>query len=140
MEKPLLNEPGIFPVEEVLKELLGGSYPVYAELMNIIAEPAWGLVPEWHYYKDGKAWLCKVVHKKKTIFWLSVWDKYFKTTFYFTEKNSPGISGLDIDEELKGNFTQSKHIGKLIPLTVKVNRKEQLQDVLRIVEYKKNLK
>ncbi|PKP08994.1 MAG: hypothetical protein CVU09_13085 [Bacteroidetes bacterium HGW-Bacteroidetes-4] len=37
---------------------------------------------QWRYYNDGKAWLCKVSYKKKTVFWLSVWEAYFKVAFY----------------------------------------------------------
>ena len=51
---------------------------------------------EWRYYNDGKAWLCKVVNKKKTVFWLSIWEHYFKTSFYFTEKHLESIDALNI--------------------------------------------
>ncbi len=140
METQLLREQGVLPEKEVLESALTGSYPVFEELMDIITGTEYGLVPEWNYYKDGKAWLCKVCYKKKTVFWLSVWDGYFKTGFYFTEKNGMGITGLDIEESLKEGFSRSKPIGKLIPLTVNVNKKEQIKDILGIIEYKKSLK
>ena len=81
-------------------------------------------MPEWNYYKDGNAWLCKVCLKKKTVFWLSVWDKYFRTGFYFSEKYRSGVMELDIGDDLKENFSQAKPIGKLIPLAISVNGKE----------------
>lgn len=140
METQLLREQGVLPEKEVLESALTGSYPVFEELMDIITGTEYGLVPEWNYYKDGKAWLCKVCYKKKTVFWLSVWDGYFKTGFYFTEKNGMGITGLDIEESLKEGFSRSKPIGKLIPLTVNVNKKEQIKNILGIIEYKKSLK
>lgn len=140
METPLLKDQQIFPVKEVLEGTLGNSYPVYEELMYLITNTKYGLVPEWNYYKDGKAWLCKVCYKTKTVFWLSVWDGFFKTGFYFTEKTGPGIAGLDIDENLKESFISSKPIGKLIPLALSMRKKEQLKDLLTIIEYKKSLK
>ena len=87
MEKRLLSEQEIIPTEEVLKDVLGNGYRAFEELINAITTPELGLIPEWNYYKDGKSWLCKVCYKKKTIFWLSVWDKFFKICFYFTEKH-----------------------------------------------------
>jgi len=140
METQLLRDQHIFPTKEVLKNELGNSYSAFEELTEIITDPGYGLVIEWRYYNDGKAWLCKVTYKKKTIFWLSVWDKYFKTTFYFTEKNSTGIAELKIEKKIKESFSRSKHIGKLTPLTISINKKEEINDVLKIVEYKKNLK
>lgn len=140
METLLLKDPDIFPTNEVLKNTLVASYPVYEEFMKIITGETYGLVPQWNYYKDGKAWLCKVCFKKKTVFWLSVWDEFFKTGFYFTEKNSAAISGLDIAESIKESFSQNKHIGKLIPLGIRMSSKEQITDLLIIIEYKKSLK
>jgi hypothetical protein len=140
MEKPILNDPEIFPTGKVLENVLVNCYPVFELLINKVTTEPFGLAPEWRYYKDGHAWLCKVVHKKKTIFWLSVWDGYFKTTFYFTEKTGAGIAGLKIGDELKDTFSQNKHIGKLIPLTLSMHTTEQIDDLLRIVAYKMSLK
>jgi len=97
-------------------------------------------VPEWRYYNDGKAWLCKVVFKKKTIFWLSVWDGFFKTGFYFVERHCPGIHELEIDESIKQNLRLAKPSGTLYPVGLVLNREEQIPDLLKIIEYKKNLK
>jgi hypothetical protein len=140
METIQLKDPQILPTNEVLAEVLGNSYQVFDELMKIITDPDFGLVVDWHYYNDGKAWLCKVVYKKKTVFWLSAWDKLFKTTFYFTEKNCSGIIEMDIDETIKKEFSERKSIGKLLPLTIEMKQKEQLPDLLKIIEYKKGLK
>ncbi len=140
MEAPLLKEPEIIPSEEVLSKLLGKSYTAFESFISTITGPEYGLDPQWNYYKDGKAWLCKVQYKKKTVFWLSVWDKYFKTGFYFTEKNADGIYQLNISKEIKEDFKNSKPIGKLIPLVMSISKKEQLKDVLKIIDYKKALK
>jgi hypothetical protein len=100
------------------------------------------LVTEWRYYNDGKSWLCKITFKKKTIIWLSVWENFFRVSFYFTEKNSVGIPALEINKEIKDNFEQAKKntIGKLIPLLIEVNSENQIADILKIAEYKKKLK
>lgn len=79
-------------------------------------------------------------YKKKTIFWLSVWDKYFKIAFYFIEKNSPGIAKLNIDKSILEDFSHAKPAGKLLPLVITFRKKSQIPDVLKIVEYKKSLK
>jgi hypothetical protein len=140
MELPFLKDQEVYPSDDVLKNVLGTSYPAYQELIARITDTEFELEPEWRYYKDGKAWLCKVCNIKKTIFWLSVWDKCFKVAFYFTEKTKPGILELNIKEEIKESFKKSKPIGKLIPLTVEIHDKEQITDVLTVAGFKKNLK
>jgi hypothetical protein len=140
METLLLRDQNLPPTKEVLKNALGENYDVFKELLGAITDSKYALNSQWNYYKDGKAWLCKVCYKKKTIFWLSVWENFFKTAFYFTGKNSSGIMELDIDENIKNNFAHHKPVGKLIPLVINMERKEQIQDLLKIIEYKKNLK
>lgn len=136
----LLRDPKVFPGPEVLKDSLHEAYPVYEELISGITSPEYGLVPEWRYYKDGKAWLCKAVHKKKTIFWLSVWDKFFKVSFYFTKTTSIGVADLTIRKSIKDKLISSKPVGKLVPLIIEVQKKEQLKDILKLIGYKKSLK
>lgn len=140
MEGQLLREKDVLPTEEVLENALGESYSAFSELIRIITKPEFGLETQWNYYNDGKAWLCKVSHKKKTVFWLSVWDGFFKTGFYFTEKNSSGVLNLDIHERIKEDFIQRKSIGKLMPLAINVKNREQIADILKIIGYKKSLK
>ncbi len=91
----LLRDPAQQPGDKLFREILTEQlYKAYEELLKIIPES--GLSYEWRYYNDGKAWLCKITHKKKTVAWLSLWENAFKTTFYFTEKTGAGIKSLDI--------------------------------------------
>ncbi|MDO9633523.1 MAG: hypothetical protein Q7J05_00575 [Paludibacter sp.] len=52
------------------------------------------------------------------------------------EKHVAAILALEIEEQIKKTFSYVKHIGKLIPLIVNVERKEQIKDVLTIIDYK----
>ncbi len=141
VQKQLLRDPDVSPTGKQLKNVLGKKlYGIYDELFNTLTSDSWALKFEWNYYKDGKAWLCKVIHKKKTVFWLSVWENFIKTGFYFTEKTRSGVLELDIADAIKIKFAGSEVVGKLIPLSLDINGKEQLKDLFKIAEYKKNLK
>ncbi|MFV0537523.1 MAG: DUF3788 family protein [Dysgonomonas sp.] len=72
--------------------------------------------------------------------YLSVWDGYFKTSFFFTAKNCLAVGDLDIESRIKEEFAQVKATGKLLPLILDIRKKEQLSDLLKIIEYKKSLK
>lgn len=140
METMVLREPRISPTKKVLENALGKAYAAYEELMTVITAKGVDLTPQWHYYNDGKAWLCKVQYKKKTVFWLSVWDKHFRIAFYFTQKNCQGIQDLDIDANIKKNFAETIASGKFLPLAMNINKKSQLKDALVVIGYKKSLK
>ncbi len=140
MEEILLREQEVFPSEKVLANALGDRIDVYNELIRLITETKLGLMPEWRYYNDGKAWLCKVCFKKKTVFWLSVWKEFIKIGFYFSEKNGLEVMELDISESIKEEFSKSKKIGKLIPLVINMTQKEQIDEIIKISEYKVRIK
>ncbi|MDR2680354.1 MAG: DUF3788 domain-containing protein [Tannerella sp.] len=136
----LLREQEVFPSKEVLKNALGEEgYSVFEELEAKLTSGEFAFTLDWNYYRDGKGWLCKVCRKKKTVFWISVWNGFFKAAFYFTEKHLEDIAAMDISEEIKKEFCQTKPVGKLLPLRISVNKQEQLTDLLRITEYKIHL-
>ena len=136
-----LRDPEIFPSDEILRDALGDAvYKILESFLVTISGAEYGLTVEWRYYNDGKAWLAKAVYKKKTILWLSVWDGFFKTSLYFTEKHLEAIAALEISETIKEEFAAAKSIGKLIPMIMDVSTGKQLDDLLTVVRFKKNLK
>ncbi len=132
----LLKDPDVSPTAEVLEKVLGKKYPVFKEFMNTAESEDFKFNPEWRYYKDGKAWLCKITFKKKTVVWLSVWSDCFKVAFYFTEKSGGGIPGLKINDTIKKDYINHKPIGKLKPLVVEIRMKSQLCDINTLLKYK----
>ena len=138
-EIPQLREEYILPTNEVIAKVLGESNAAYEVFTSKLTNDL-GLNLEWIYYKDQGSWLCKVLHKKKNLFWISVWDNFFRTTFFFTERHLEGFATLDISENIKDDLCASKPIGKLIPLMLSITQKEQIADLLKIIEFKKSLK
>ena len=98
-KKMLLREQEIYPSKEILQETLGKAYHLLEELETQLTQAEFSLSFNWNYYKDSKAWLCKVSYKKKTIFRLSIWEGYFRASFFFLERHLEGIRALGIDEK-----------------------------------------
>ena len=140
MERQMLRDPMIPPSEQLLKEILGDSYGAYYELIRRYEEPDYNLQPQWRYYNDGKAWLCKVVYKNKTVFWLSIWEGFFKTSFFFRERDCSGILVLEIDKSYKQQLESSQTFGKLHPVVLVIKHPDQLEDLAKLIRYKKGLK
>lgn len=136
METQLLKDPNIYPDAAVLKDVLRSTYSVFQKFMETIESDSYRFVPEWRYYRDGNAWLCKITFKKKTVAWLSTWSGCFKVSLYFTEKSGEGILKLGIQESTKERYRTHKSIGKLKPLIFEVSKKNQLAEVFTILKYK----
>lgn len=139
-DKPSLKDPEQYPDDEVLGSYLGPAKSVWDAFMDMIKNDHPLYTPEWRYYKDGGNWLCKVIKKKKTICWVSVWDGFFKTTFYFGDKAEPLILESDLDQAYKDLFVNGKHYGKIRGITVEVREAADLVHTEKLMGIKEKLK
>src|SRR5574344_1490165 len=89
-----LTDESVYPDEKILKGVLENSFSAYSELLQLFASK--NMEGELRYYKDGKAWLCKVQFKKKTIVWMSAWKGFMQATVYVMDRHLEGLLGLDI--------------------------------------------
>ena len=138
METQLFRDPLIKPADKVLETELGKNYALYLEYAKKTKEL--NLVLEWNYYNDGKQWLCKTLHKKKNLCWLSVWNTGFKLTFYFPERAIDGVYQLDISEEIKKIAEEMKPVGKSHPILIPMKNKKWIGEALKLLKYKMDFK
>jgi len=134
-----LRDEAIFPDDAVLSAVLGPSFGQYSLLLDLFDRH--GLSWEWRYYKDGKAWLCKVsqsgrTKKTRTIVWMSAWKGFMKATMYFPEKYAPGIYDLGIGEETKALLRNAKLVGKSTPCSFDITADSSLADFEAVMVYK----
>lgn len=129
-----LRDEKLFPDENVLQKVLGESYVVYCQMLKLFDQNE--MTYEWRYYKDGKAWLCKVQKKKKTIIWMSAWKGYLKATIYVPEKHTEGIYELPISEKTKEAIKHSKNVGKSKPCMFEIKQQDVLNELEIIMKYK----
>lgn len=133
-----LRDESIFPDKSVLISVLRKSYVVYTDLLDLYDRN--DLDYEWRYYKDGKAWLCKVQKKKKTIVWMSVWKGFMKAGIYFPVRLLNEILDLDINEDLKEKFLKTKNVGKSKPCIFEIRDQDILVDFEKVMLLKINSK
>jgi hypothetical protein len=132
----LLTSPNLDIASEELKHELGRWFSIYETLTDALSKKPYGIAPEWRFYKDGGAWLCKMTRKKKTVFWISAWKQFLKCGFYFTQKTGVGIADLSIDQSLKSLYTNTTPVGRLHPLEIDITNKKQLDDLYTVAGYK----
>lgn len=134
MERPLLNDGNQYPTDIMLASALGSSMEVYQAFIDSLSK--YQIELEWYYYNDSKSWLGKAVSKKKTVFWLSVWQGFFKVSFHFSEKARLGIMNLPISFETKVHLENAPIKGKLVSVAIDVSDQGHLEDIFTLVSYK----
>lgn len=129
-----LRNENIYPDEQVLTSVLGNAYPAYTGLLQLYDRI--GLNYEWRYYHDGKAWLCKVQFKKRTIVWMSAWKEFMQATIYFPEKYLELVWDADISASQKEKIRNTKNVGKSKPCTFELRDASVLADIEKIIQLK----
>jgi len=129
-----LNDESVYPDDQVLKAVLKKSFNTYCQLLKLYDDNK--MQYEWRYYKDGKAWLCKVQIKKRTIVWMSAWNGYMQATIYFPEKYIEEIYALDISEDTKMKIRETKNVGKSKPCIFEIRNKDIPEDFKKVMQFK----
>lgn len=148
-EQQLLREPNIEPTSEAIAEALGTTNSTYIKFIEKLKSH--DIEVDWRYYKDGKAWLGKALHKwtsirgtqkEMTAFWLSIWDGFFKVSIYIPEKARADALKLSLDDEVKEVIGNSKQMGKLkfFPLVFDVHSDKVFDDIYTLIDFRKTIK
>lgn len=148
--KQLLRNPNIQPTSDIIAEALQDANDSYIKFLNELANQDIDL--EWRYYTDGKAWLGKGLYKwlgvrggqkVTTVFWLSIWEAFFKITIYIPEKARDDLFSLPLNNTVKQMINDSKQMGnrlKFFPLVFELNSNESFEQIHILFDFKKSLK
>jgi len=135
MDNKVLSDPDLYPSEKVLSRVLKRAHPAFVSLLAFNHQHYPQFAERWKYYRDGKSWLMNVSMKKKTLFWLSVGDGFFRVTFYMNTKARELVMKSALGEELKKHVTTN--IGKqLVGLTLHVKTKKDIEPYEELMQIK----
>jgi hypothetical protein len=140
MDRPVLNDPAVFPSDEVLAGHLGQAYRAWPAFLELLKSSFPAASFEWRYYNDGKSWLGKVTQKSKTLCWVAVWDRVFSCAFYLNDKAEPLVRAASLGEAMKEAFFSSAGKTKFRHIRVEVKKKGDLAAVKEMLEIKLKLK
>lgn len=140
MGQPILTDKNQFPTEEIIYLHIGKSKILWQSVFEFIHKYHPDFYEQWKYYNDGKSWLLKITRKSKTIFWLSVIEKSFRVTFYFSDKAEEAINRSSISEELKKQFKNGKRFNKIRGITVILKNKKDFKYVKLLIAIKLSIK
>ena len=146
----LLKDPDIKPTDDVIAKALGEANHAYEKFLMQLASHEIQL--KWRYYTDGKAWLAKGLYKwtgvrggqnETTIFWMSIWQSFFKVTLYVSEKSRADLLRLALDKEVKLMIADSKQMGnrlRYFPLVFDLSSDELFEAIFTLIDFKKSIK
>ena len=151
MQSPeqLLRDPDTKPTGDVLAQALAGANDAYVKFLSELENHDIELV--WRYYTDGKSWLAKGLYqwtgvrggqKMMTVFWLSIWDGFFKVSIFVPEKSREDISRLLLTEEVKQMVADARQMGnrlKYFPLVFDMRSDGKFSVLFELIDFKKRI-
>ena len=148
-EQQLLRDPSIEPTSAVIADGLGAAFCAYEKFLDGLKTH--DVQIDWRYYNDGKTWLGKALYKwttvrgtnkEMTVFWLSIWDGFFKICFYIPEKVRADALDLLLNDETKNLIDSAKQMGKLkfFPVVFELYSTELFDEVFTLVDFRKTIK
>ena len=140
MEPIVLTDPNVKPTDELVFSIIGENSVYWEQLVDYLYENHFDITEEWRFYNDGKSWLYRALRKKKTLYWIGVIKDTFRISFWFGDKAEPIIEASLIPENIKEEFRQAKHYGKIRAISIEMRSAEDLQNVISLVELKIKIK
>jgi hypothetical protein len=147
-QKQLLRDSSIEPTAAVIAECLGMSNDAFVKFSKGIEDFDVSFMG-WRYYNDGKAWLNKGEHRYVTrrgtmkatpLFWLSIWEGFFKVSFFFGANLQEELLSLPLSKETKKIIENAHPMGKTARFTaviIDVTREDQLKDIYELAKFRK---
>jgi hypothetical protein len=139
-ENILLTDRDIYPTDELIFSIIGDKKIMWQSIMSHMSGNYKDSSGEWNFYNDGKRWLFKMVHKKKTVFWAAILTDAFRITFYLGNKAEPIIENSDLPQSIKEEFRTAKRYGLIRPVTFIINDKTDVDNVLKMIAIKSKIK
>jgi len=148
-EQQLLRDSNIEPTSDIIAKGLGTANGAYLQFTENLKNH--DIQVDWRYYKDGASWLGKALYKwttargtekEITVFWLSIWDGFFKVSIFVPEKARADALSLSAGDEIKKMIEDAKQMGKLkfFPLVFDLRSTELFDGIDTLIEFKKNIK
>jgi hypothetical protein len=134
MEPLVLTEKSIPPTDALLFSIIGKKRVYWQNLLAGVHQKYPDAQEQWKYYMDGKNWLFRMIRKKKTLFWIGVHEEGFRVTFYFGDKAAPLIQNSSLPATMIEDFFNGKHYGKIRAISMKVQRAEDVENCLKLVD------
>lgn len=139
MEQPVLSNKEQYPTDEIIFAYIGAKKAHWSALFDYLHVHHPDCSSEWRYYLDGKSWLMKVTRRKQTIFWLSLANGTFRTTFYFNHKAAEAIQHSALSEEMKAQFRAGIRSKRICGLTVVYTAKRDVKTAQTLIALKAGL-
>jgi len=133
----LLNKTNL-PDDTLLREVLGPAYKFWEEIKGTIVKEYGPVTEEWKYYGVKSGWTLKLLLKKRNLFFLGPYEKYFIIAFVFGDKAVAEVEKSDLPAGLIKELAGAKKYAEGRGIRLEIRKKSDVKKVLKFTFIKIN--
>jgi len=130
----------VIPNDDLIFSIIGDKKILWQEIAGYLRENQTDITDSWRYYNDGKCWLCRVLKKNKTLFWIGIIEGTFRVTFWLSDKAVPLIEQSDLPAKIKNDFENSKKYNLIRGLSIIIEDQSDVESVKKLIGIKLKIK
>ena len=138
MSENQFKEKNLVPDEQSIRETLKSNYVHLEAIRSFISESIGETKEEWKYYGAKYGWNLKNFYKKRNLYFISMYDGYFKISFVFGERAFNAIMESDITTALKQELSEARKYAEGRGLSIDVRDDMYLDDIKKLLQIKIN--
>jgi len=101
MAVSIFEDKSIMPDDNMVADVLAGSYPLWIGLQDFVNENYPNVKDEWKHYGKSSGWVCKLLSKKKNLLFFIPKEECFRLRFGINEKVFPSVETADLPDIVK---------------------------------------
>lgn len=137
MEKLVLVEKNTIPNDPLIMSIMKDSYPFYEQIFSYFKSRIPNSHTEWKYYGKKNGWLLKHIDENRNMFFLVIYEDYFKISFTFKDKTVSDILTSDkVSNNVKSCFDNAKKYVEGTTILFTVKSKSDVDDAIQLINYK----
>lgn len=134
----IFTDKAVMPDDKLLAEALGVSYKYLTDIKRYVSGNFPGTVEEWKYYGAKYGWTLKTFLKKRNLFFISAYDKYFRVSFVFGDKAVSAAEQSDLPKEIMNELLGSKKYMEGRGIAIEVRKQRDVSIIKKLIEIKVN--
>jgi len=127
-----------FPTERRIKETIGASSSILREIRRYTLSSVGETKEEWKYYGVKNGWVLKTFYKKRNLFFIGMYDGYFRISFVFGERAVKTAMESEISKTLKKELSEARKYAEGQGLSLQVEDSHHFEDIKKLIDIKVN--
>ena len=124
------------PDEIMIRSALGTSHIHLEDLRRFVDAEIGETKEEWKYYGKKLGWTLKKFLKKRNLFFISIYEGYFRIAFVFGDKAVDQILDSGMGPSLKKELAEARKYAEGRGLSIRVDNAGSLDDVKELIRIK----